>query len=61
MANGVAKGGLLGGKRPPFRDQKTTFCNTIRNTLIIKRLQSSPPDIPEGRRRDVKLKINIIN
>ena len=41
MAFRVAKGGLLGDKRPPFRDQKTAFCNTIRNTLIIKRLQSS--------------------
>ena len=54
MAFRVAKGGLLGGKRPPFRDQKTAFCSTIRNTLIIKRLQSSPPDIPEGEEKRCK-------
>ena len=34
------------------------FCNTIRNILIIKQ---PPPDLPEGRKKDVKLEINIIN
>ena len=38
MANGVAKGGLLGCKRPPFRGQKMVFCKAIRNILIIKKL-----------------------
>ena len=58
MANCVAKGGLLGCKRPPFRGQNMVFCNTIRNILIIKQ---PLPNLPEGRKKDVKLEINIIN
>ena len=54
MAFRVAKDGLLGGKRPSFRDQKTTFCNTIRNTLIIKQLQSNPSQPPRGEEKRCK-------
>ena len=34
------------------------FYNTARNILIIKQ---PPPNLPEGREKDVKLEINIMN
>ncbi len=38
VSNRIAKGGLSGCKRPPFRGQKAVFCKAIGNILIIKTL-----------------------
>ena len=37
------------------------FCNTIRNIDYQEIINKPPPGLPEGREKEVKLEINIMN
>ena len=36
----AVKGGLLACERPPFRGQKTAFCNAVCKVLIIRKIEN---------------------